>query len=232
MRPALLPLIFVLGCGLPKPTSTTPEPAPVALPPKTPDPKPVIVPPKAEPVAPVVTPIVEPVIPPVLVHVPTELEIYRDKCARDRWAKFAPQLAAAESKAIESQKYADARPGDKDWQRKADQDRYAYEQVKANALKFVDNKIPLLAAERGDAGILENFGAPVAFTIFQVIDGQNVLVKYGTSKYFFWVEGIDTRDMVDGHAFNLTQVVTCVGPKRYTSAIGATKSVTGFRLLK
>lgn len=61
------------------------------------------------------------------------------------------------------------------------------------------------------------------FEVFQVLDEENMLVKYRDST--IWVSGIDTTNIVDEQQFKIEKEMRVTGTRQYNTLMGGTKKV-------
>jgi hypothetical protein len=109
--------------------------------------------------------------------------------------------------------------------------RNAKERIKAvesriSELKTRDWIVPKLRSnelEVGQVGIITYDGRnPVKAKAVQVIDGNNVIMEWGSTLY--WV-GMSTAGMVDDKVYVMSPVMHVKGTKSYTTVLGASKTL-------
>jgi hypothetical protein len=102
---------------------------------------------------------------------------------------------------------------------------------KAATLAGLDNWAPACPLDRFETGQLARLGqsgAGVTVEVLQVVDDDNVLVRYGQDE-IVWLE-MPSRGMVDGRAYRLAGVGEGKGTRRYLTPIGTTRTVTSVRV--
>jgi len=75
--------------------------------------------------------------------------------------------------------------------------------------------------EFGVLGVGEVYTPPLK--VLQIIDRSTALLQY--QEQVFWVEGLGTSALADGHHITLSQIVECTGNKTYTTPLGTTRTV-------
>ncbi len=65
------------------------------------------------------------------------------------------------------------------------------------------------------------------FTVSQVIDENNMLVRRGSAT--FWFEGFSTEGLVDDSTISATMTTVVAGTKKYTTVLGGSRTVFVFK---
>lgn len=144
--------------------------------------------------------------------------------------------AAKPSSTVRGQPYFSSKQGtltfnyafkaDKDAAEKKTRDRVTELEAKSAELQkaeWVNPKLDAPNLEVGQIGVVTvNREKPVMYEAVQVIDGENVVIKF--SGRLHWLVA-PTKGMVDGRSYSLDQIVEVKGTKTYKTAIGGTKTV-------
>ena len=100
--------------------------------------------------------------------------------------------------------------------------------------------LDLSALKAGDLGVMpvgeyllggEKMTKPTGWKVLQVLDKQSVLLTHLDGFYkelngeTFWMEAMDTRNMVDGRTYTFDGIFECQGTRTYKTPIGATRTV-------